>query len=104
MTAVHDGDTITVDIDLGLRVWLRDQKVRLAEIDAPEVTGNTKVLGLASRNHLSSRIMTRTIRLQTIKDPRDKYGRWLARVFDNDGVCVNDEMIEKGFAKPLSYA
>ena len=31
-----DGDTVDVDIDLGFGVWLNDQRVRLAGINAPE--------------------------------------------------------------------
>ena len=31
-----DGDTVDVDIDLGFGVWLKDQRVRLYGINAPE--------------------------------------------------------------------
>ena len=33
VVSVYDGDTLTVDIDLGFEVWLRKQKIRLAGID-----------------------------------------------------------------------
>ena len=36
---VYDGDTITVDIDLGFDVVLKAQKIRLVRINAPEVRG-----------------------------------------------------------------
>lgn len=39
VVSVYDGDTITVDIDLGLEVWLKGQKIRLLNIDTPEVRG-----------------------------------------------------------------
>lgn len=35
--SVHDGDTITVDVDLGLGVWRRGQRVRLDGINAREL-------------------------------------------------------------------
>ena len=33
---VVDGDTIDVDIDLGFKVWLRKERVRMVGIDTPE--------------------------------------------------------------------
>ena len=33
--SVYDGDTVTVDIDLGLNVVIRKEKVRLYGIDTP---------------------------------------------------------------------
>lgn len=33
---VVDGDTVDVDIDLGFGVWLQEERIRLAGIDAPE--------------------------------------------------------------------
>ena len=33
---VVDGDTVDVDIDLGFGVWMRNERVRLYGIDAPE--------------------------------------------------------------------
>ena len=37
VVSVYDGETLTVDIDLGFEVWLRKQKIRLAGIDTPEI-------------------------------------------------------------------
>ena len=37
ITKVHDGDTLTVDIDLGFGVMLTSQQVRLKGINAPEL-------------------------------------------------------------------
>ena len=42
VTEVYDGDTCTVEIDLGLHTFLKDEKVRLNRINAPEVTGRGK--------------------------------------------------------------
>ncbi len=35
--SVYDGDTCRVDIDLGLKVWIKNEKLRLLRIDAPEL-------------------------------------------------------------------
>ena len=34
--SVYDGDTCTVDIDLGLGCWVHGEKIRLYRINAPE--------------------------------------------------------------------
>lgn len=38
VTRVVDGDTFVVDLDLGWRVWLRDERLRVLGINAPEVS------------------------------------------------------------------
>ena len=48
-----DGDTVDVDIDLGFGVWLKDQRVRLYGINAPESRTRDleeKKLGLAAKD------------------------------------------------------
>ena len=42
---VYDGDTFTVDIDLGLGLWRRDQKIRLWKVNTPEVSGEEREEG-----------------------------------------------------------
>ncbi len=36
---VIDGDTYEIDIDLGLSVWVRGERVRLYGVNTPEVYG-----------------------------------------------------------------
>ena len=52
VTKVYDGDTITVDIDLGLGVWLKKQTIRLYGINTPELRGDEREEGLESRAEL----------------------------------------------------
>ena len=47
---VYEGDTCTVDIDLGLHIWNKGEKIRLNRINAPELRGNGKIKGLKSRD------------------------------------------------------
>ena len=42
---IYDGDTITVDIDLGFDIILHKQKIRLLRINAPEVRGEQREEG-----------------------------------------------------------
>lgn len=99
---VHDGDTCTVDIDLGLATWQHGEKVRLNRIDAPELRGATRPRGLASRDFLREQIDGKPIVIETVKDRREKYGRYLAEVWLVDAkgkwLNINDLMVSSGFA------
>jgi micrococcal nuclease len=82
VTDVYDGDTVTVDIDLGFHVWVRGEKIRLAHIDAPELKGDTKVAGKAAGDFLRELILNKKVIIQTIKAPdgadtKEKFGRYL---------------------------
>ena len=105
--SVYDGDTCTVDIDLGLRVWLKGEKLRLYGINAPELRGSERPEGLKSRDYLRSLIDGQDIRIETHRDKRGKYGRYLASIFiqQNSGnwLNVNEELVQKGFAVFKEY-
>lgn len=94
---VIDGDTIVVEIDLGLRVWTR-QTIRLAGIDAPEPRGESKEKGKEASAHLSALINNcRQLVIHTEKS--GKYGRWLGVLFrDNESMAVNHLMVQDGHA------
>jgi len=106
VVSVYDGDTIRADIDLGLKTWIREEKIRLARINAPELRGNERTAGLQARDFLRSLILNKEILLQTIKDRRGKYGRYLGEIWLKDGetyVNINDEMVKKGHAVYQDY-
>ncbi|MFH1196692.1 MAG: thermonuclease family protein [bacterium] len=104
---VYDGDTITVDIDLGFKTHLKGEKVRLNRIDAPELRGSTRTKGLKSRDFLREQILGKEVFIETIKDKQEKYGRYLAEVhleIEKDKfIIVNDLLVEKGFAIYRKY-
>jgi micrococcal nuclease len=107
VVSVYDGDTCTVDIDLGLRTWVHHEKLRLNRINAPEVTGVEKPAGLASRDFLRGLIEGKEIHLQTIKDRQEKYGRYLAEIYIQQGgewLNVNDLMVKNGHAVYKDYS
>jgi len=104
--SVYDGDTIRVDIDLGLNIMVKNEAVRLNRINAPEVRGEERQRGLAARDYLRSRIANRDILLQTQKDDKEKYGRYLGEIWlkENDKyVNINDEIVAEGFAVYKEY-
>ena len=53
---VYDGDSITVDIDLGFGVLLQSQKIRLLKINTPEIRGSERASGIISRDALRGKI------------------------------------------------
>ena len=111
---VVDGDTVDLIIDLGFDTS-RKERFRLYGIDAPEM--NTQA-GKNSKKWLwdalqpLEAIYVQTIQLET-KAKRDKYGRFLAVLFDDTSdmqasgptktrVCpssINARMITEGHAK-----
>ena len=94
---VYDGDTITVDIDLGFDVILQAQKIRLSRINAPEIRGESRPDGLKSRDALRSKIGNKWILIKTQKDKKGKYGRWLADIFLEE-ENINDWLMTEGLA------
>lgn len=94
---VYDGDTVTVDIDLGLNTWLRDQKLRLLGINAPELKGESRTEGMKARDFLSEHVLNKEITIRTQKDRTEKFGRWLATLLVGE-LNINQLMLEHGHA------
>lgn len=110
-----------IDIDLGLSVWIHDEKIRLYGIDTPEVYGVKKGSPEWELGNKSSEFVKMYVKendfviVDTIKDRKEKYGRYLALVFIKiedivlsgltdirsvgDYHCLNDILIGKGLAK-----
>lgn len=107
VVSVYDGDTCTVDIDVGLGIWVKGEKLRLARINAPEVRGDEREAGLVSRDFLRTKIDGKQIMIQTIKDKTGKYGRYLAEILIQDAndnfININDLMVAEGFAEYKEY-
>jgi micrococcal nuclease len=105
--SVYDGDTCTVDIDLGLNSWIHNEKIRLHRIDAPEVRGGERESGLISRDFLRDKIEGQEIIIQTIRDKKGKYGRFLAEIWLRDEnenwVNINNLIVESGHAIYKEY-
>ena len=102
VTRVYDGDTITVNIDLGMSVELKGVKLRLARINTPEVRGDERSQGIDSRDWLRAIVLNKFVTVKTIKDGMGKYGRYIAEVIIN-GINVNDELVKRGLAEYREY-
>jgi endonuclease YncB( thermonuclease family) len=86
VVSVHDGDTLTVLIDH------RQVRVRLTEIDAPELG---QPFGKRSRQSLSELCFGKTAALDV--RGRDRYKRTLAHV-TCAGTDANAEQVRRGYA------
>ena len=91
VTKVIDGDTIEV------RQEKRNYKVRLSEIDAPEI--NQK-FGTESKNYLASLVLNKEIELIYITE--DRYGRIVAKIY-KDNKDINRSMVRNGLAWVYDY-
>lgn len=99
VTRVYDGDTITVDFDLGFGIWKKDQNIRLLGIDTPEIRGEERPQGLISAEALRNRILDKQVIIVTDKDQTGKYGRWLGTVY-LEQENLNEWLLNEGLAKP----
>lgn len=102
ITAVHDGDTVTCDIDLGFNIWVRSQSLRFLGINCPEMSTPEGTVARDALIKILGTIPSPTV-IRTYKDRREKFGRWLALVFikpdslDPD-ASVNRKLLDGGFA------
>ena len=103
VTAIVDGDTSDVDIDLGFDISFYS-RVRLAGIDTPESRTKDKAekaLGLEVKERLKKLLNeAKSIVIKTEKpDSTEKYGRILGWLYlDGSDVSVNDSLIADGYA------
>lgn len=89
---VVDGDTI----------WLKGQKIRIADIDAPEThdprCASEKQLGDRATRRLHDLLESGAISLRPIDRDEDVYGRKLRIVLVN-GKSVGDTLVSEGLAR-----
>ncbi len=107
----YDGDSVTLDIDLGLKMWKRGEKCRLFGLDTPELRGPNKVFGELVRDELEKLIKGRVkdgweIYCETSLDKDGMYGRLLVTlhlVKDRglrimQAMNVNEWLIDQNYA------
>ena len=85
---VADGDTFTL-----LNPQNQQVRIRLHGIDAPE---KGQDFGSVARQNLSSLVFGKTVRVQEMDV--DRYGRTIAIVYTQDGICINEAMLKAGLA------
>lgn len=109
LVKVVDGDTVDLDVSLGFYLTMQ-RRFRLLGIDAPEMRvadpagAQAKV---ALTQLISSASADGRLRIQTVRDTADKYGRYLASLYivDTTGsvvLDVNAAMVKGGYATAAS--
>jgi len=97
VVAIHDGDTMTVKVDCGFRVNYTTP-LRFYGINAPELSTPEGKTALAYLGTLVA--VGDTVIIETFKSPKDKYGRWLANIYKDSAISLNDDMIASNNAVP----
>jgi endonuclease YncB( thermonuclease family) len=112
----YDADTPRVLIDLGFNNWqvgpikggnFRGIPIRLARINAWEVSGKEKERGILARDFCRSIIKPQdSFTIYTYKDETGKYGRLLVDVkvkYEGKDTCLNDLLVTLGHAIYQDY-
>lgn len=103
---IVDGDTVDVDIDLGFGVWLKNRRVRIFGIDAPEIRTRDlqeKELGYESKEYVEKLLPAGSNAILVSKEFQGKYGRIIGdfEVYDSvyDAIRnLSEIMIRDGVA------
>jgi micrococcal nuclease len=92
VTCVVDGDTF----------WYRGDKIRIADINAPEVSHPScpyeAALGARATDRLLALLNQGTFTLASGSRDRDRYGR-LLRTVTRGGASVGEELVAEGLAE-----
>jgi micrococcal nuclease len=91
VTNVIDGDTIEVNLDG------KPEKIRYLMVDTPEMVAIDPKPGRLAKEFNTKMVGGKTVFLARDKTDRDDFGRFLRFVIV-DGVTVNYELVEQGFA------
>ena len=97
VTRIVDGDTVEVNSSVG------EQIVRLVGVDTPETKDPRKKVecfGEEAADYLEALVLDKLVLLETdnLQGRKDRYGRWLAYIYLEDGTDVNAKMVGDGYA------
>lgn len=103
---VYDADSATFVVDCGFYIK-HEIKTRFMGIDTPELrTKNLKEkkLGYKARDFVRELILDKEVTIKTYLNKsknsrKGKFGRYLVEVFLEDGITVNNLLIEQGMAR-----
>ena len=101
---VVDGDTIDVTLNLGFDIYYKG-RIRFMGINAPESRTKDAVekeAGLAAKRYVEDWIsaLEHKVIIETSLDEKGKFGRILGRILNEEGECLNEEMVSLGHATP----
>lgn len=100
VSRVVDGDTLIARIErppVGLEA---SERVRLIGVDTPESVDPRQPVerfGKEASDFASSLLEGKAVRLAFDRTLRDQYGRLLAYVYAEEGLCANVVIVERGY-------
>lgn len=107
---VIDGDTVDLDLDVGMYITVR-KRIRFLNIDTYELRGGTdetKALARAAKARLEELLSTpdSKVYIQTKMDNTGKYGRLLGKLYvihNSNGsvIDINQVLLEEGFVEHI---
>lgn len=105
LTRVIDADTLVGDIDLGFKITLFDQRIRLYGVDAPEIRGPEKEEGLIAKNFVEN--ILKEFSLYIVSHNYDSFGRILAEVLlveeaSKSTIDLSTLLLDLDFVKPYT--
>ena len=95
--AIFDGDTIQLS---------NGRKIRLVGINTPEVAHRNSPAqegGEAAKKWLTQVLVGKKVRLEYAEEKQDKYKRYLAHIFTEEGLHINLELVRLGFASVNTF-
>jgi len=99
--SVTDGDTFKINYNG------EEKKVRLIGVDTPESVSPNKEknnnYGKEASNYTKKRLEGQYVSIEFDIQETDKYGRFLAYIYLEDGTMYNKELLEKGYAQVATY-
>lgn len=99
---VIDGDTLDLLIDLGFHIFTQI-RIRVLDVDTYEIKGEFKDIGLKIKEVTKELLEGKDIIIQSFKSDSelktDKYGRWLCRVFYDNGKNLKEWIDSHNFNK-----
>jgi micrococcal nuclease len=95
VTRVVDGDTAILST-LG--------RSRFIGVDTPEVYGRRECFGAQASAFAKRALTGQRVRYAIGLEPRDRYGRALVYLWLPDGRLFNEQLVARGYARPLAIA
>jgi micrococcal nuclease len=101
-TICHTGGGVNCVVD-GDTAWIDGEKVRIADIDAPEThpprCASEAELGSKATRRLAELLNAGGFEMSSADRDADRYGRKL-RILVRDGRSLGDQLVSEGLARP----
>lgn len=97
LVQVIDGNTVLLNIDLGFKVWLHDEKLRLDGVTAPDLKGDQKAEAQKWKTALEDLLAGKELIIETKKE---KSGTWPGVRFLAT-IWANGEKVNEALAKAV---